>query len=266
MEVNICKMICRSFLLIIFIHPVLPKAGTLDDFESAKQESPPEERSEDSHDRMSYSDEEDGDDSFSEQLIKFMFEGLWYLALYGGQLSYERELDQSEEQWIAKREIGELLIPHYRFDAFYQKANDDITAQDFRFEFGEKMFGVQLRYTVLTEENPSDELRFTQLHGLYRMSFGNHLGINFGIGLAKLQGNNNDTSLSLAFPVYYHPSKQFGIELKSSIALFENAGILDVDYSFLLSRDKLSMALGYRQLTRAGVDIRGPYVGFSFHY
>lgn len=254
-------------------------AGALSEFELAQSMPVDEELAELVNTKRSSQNNEDKDDDndgFALLLTKLVFYAAFYALSYGGEVSDRRVADRVE--WknvetnsegftdINQRQVGELLIPQYRFDMNYQVANAGITAWDTRFEYGWGRFGVQLRYTRLKEEDEPVTLAFSQVHGLYRLSFGNYVGINLGIGIAQLSGNNRARSLSLTFPVYFHFSKSFGLEIKPTLVFFDNAEILDLDYSVIFSRNTLSVMLGYRELVKTGLDITGPYLGVTYHY
>ena len=239
------------------------QAGTLDDFESAKN---PEKQSSTSSESNSTYEDDDDDSSLGDFFVELFFRAAWYTSLYGGQTSSERIALNPQMDGIQKRKHGEPLIPQYRFDSHYQQANSDITSKDFRFEYGQGPFGVQLRNTLMHESDENDDLRLSQIHALYRMSFGNHVGINMGIGVSQLVGNNRSTTLSFAFPIYFHPNKHFGFEIKTGMHFFDNAGILDLDYAALFRHKYFSLSMGYRELIKSGVDIAGPYAGIALHY
>lgn len=262
----------KIFIILLFGLANPAYAGKLDDFESARE---PEEKNSNrseshthkhSHRDFNDYDDEDTDSSFFGFIFELTFKLAWYTSLYGGQMSAERVSANPQFDHVAKRKIGEPLIPQYRFDMHYQLANTDVSAADFRFEYGEGPFGVQLRSTVLEEGDNVDHLPLNQFQALYRMSFGSHVGINMGIGIAQLAGNSRDSSLSMTFPIYYHPNNHFGLELKPGFHFFDGAEVLDLDYSAVFTRKLFSISLGYRELVKAGVDISGPYAGVSFHY
>jgi len=181
-------------------------------------------------------------------------------------MSYERYYPSQSDIGVIKRKTGELLIPQYRFDLHYQRANANIKSTDLRFEAGMGPFAAQFRTTAMIEGKEEDTLRLNQAHALYRMSFGNHVGVNFGLGIAQLRGNSRNTNFSMSFPIYFHPTKTIGFEAKISTHFLSNATILDQDYSILFTRKLFSATLGHRKLSKAGVDISGPYIGISAHY
>ena len=246
-------------LLALSVRPVV-YAGALDDFESAS--NPPQQNTSSDDNRHHDND----DNSFANFIFEIMMETLWYASVMGGEMSSKRYVASVESHDIKPRNIGEPLIPQYRFDFHYQDANASITSTDYRFEYGEGKFGLQLRTTSMIEGNNDDRLRLNQFHALYRMSFGNHFGMNYGVGFAQLIGNSRKTDLSMSFPIYFHPTEYFGLEMKTGLHLFQNAAILDLDYSAIFTHQMGSISVGYRELVKAGLDITGPYVGFSLHY
>ena len=267
------KSINFILFLIIITGTSNATSGVLEDFESAKDDSRTKtereaknQSSNNSHHHRQHSVDDEVDTSFGEFFAELVFKGIWYTALYGGSYSIDRYADFPENKNVIKRRTGEPLIPEYRFDYHFQKANATIEASDFRVEIGKGDFGIQFRTTAMTEVSIDDHLRLNQIHGLYRMSFGNYIGFDFGIGAAQLIGNNRQTNFSMTMPIYFHPSKHVGFSMKTNGHFFSNAEILDRDYSVILTQDYGSVTFGYRELVKVGQDIRGPYVGFSAHY
>jgi len=259
---NIIKQLLLTILLLHFSFSA--NAGALDNFESAqsKQES----SANNTTNTSSEDHDDDHDSGFAEFVFELILRAIFYTAVYGGSTSAERVADSPATAGLNKRTTGEPLIPQYRLDYHFQQANAAIQSSDFRFEAGNGFYGFQARTTGMTEKTNNDQLRLNQLHALYRMSFGNHFGANLGIGFAQLIGNKRQTNLSMTFPVYFQPYKHLGFEWKMSAHFFQNAPILDKEYVAIFTKDMYSLRLGYRELIKTGLDITGPYVGFSVHY
>ena len=256
------------FLLIVTSEPI---AGTLDDFEKVATNK---------RDGTSSSTTRSNDDSddnspclgaIAELLVEAVFLGTIAGISYLGNISMERAGSDTgwtskEKEIITPREKGEALIPNLRFDYSWQNASNDIHANDFRFEAGYGAFGFQARKTQFSEQSQNDNLGMTYIHGLLRLSAGNHFEIDPGIGRIELDGNDDNTGFSFTLPVLIHPSKHLGFECRPTWSKINNNSIRDIDIAILTGTDYVSLKAGYRSLRTGGENIEGPYVGISIRY
>ncbi len=268
------RKITLLLIITLFIFSSLTNAASLNSFESA--ESTPDSSSESNssgsrssgnhHDESHHDEGRYSSNTFIGAILDGMNEALISLIVYGGASSVERYMKKPKMEGVTSRKVGEIMIPEYRIDYHFQKANADIQSSDLRFESGKGLYGAQVRSTLLSESGLNNRLWLNQIHALYRMSFGDYVGMNMGIGAVQLIGKKSKTSLSMSFPLYFHPWKHIGFEIKTNMHFFENAAILDRDYSAIFTEKRVSISFGYRELKKIGLDIKGQYIGFSYHY
>ena len=250
----ICVLVC----LLCFSQPVL--SGELADFEQDATKEEPEKKTVIIHKDDDDDDEEDG---FWDTVLMLTIGGLYI----GGKQSWDRvQVPQSELKFLQPRHLGEAVIPFFRFDGGYQNVAADMAAYDARAESGYGPFGVQVRYTHYQEDDPADELDLLQVHGLYRMSFGNHVECDLGIGFSSLQGEERHTGFSLTTPILVHPKEFFGIELRPSWSTIHANLLSDYDLGVVLSYRYAALRVGYRWMHSEHEALDGPYIGFSFRF
>jgi len=263
-----CVLLC---LLCLFISPVT-QSGALDDFESDATKKRSSDSSSNTAHRTSSSksDKDDDCDSITGCLLGAIFEGTFRFVLYvaaeGGRLSTDRMQPYPRREGVIPRNKGDILLPLFRFDTHIQSASKGVIGKDLRAEFGNGPFAFQIRRSLYQESNPSDEMTLTQWHALYRMSLGNSINLNLGLGHSQLKGNAENSAVSFTFPLYVQASKRFSWEIKPSLSNFNGSGVWDFDMAGLLTEKNYSLMLGIRRLSSLAQSISGPYLGFSFHY
>lgn len=208
----------------------------------------------------------EGCNTFSDCVFEAVLEVAFEVVLFGGDASQQRSTGNLSDEWLDARVVGSPMLPLFRIDLHQQWAGSSVTANDLRIESGYGMWAAQARVTKYREQKPSDSLDLSQLSVLYRMSFGNKVGINIGLGKAYLSGNSEHSGFVWSFPFYWHPSKHYGIEWKQSYINFNGNMLSDMDWSLLYNFQHASIALGYRSLESESADLSGPYLGFSLRY
>jgi hypothetical protein len=253
-------LICSTAAFLLVTQPV--RAGKLDDFEKGLIEW------------------KDGDDK-EEEPQKDNFPGSCFGDFFGSCLgeffstmisngssaSQERvRPDRGHDiaEGLKSREPGEALIPFFRLDANYQDVESDVYAFDWRIEGGYGPLGIQFRQTDYREENPPDNLRVRQIHGLGRLSFGNRIEIDLGLGASFIEGNNKYSGISLTIPILIYPKEFIGFEFRPSWASINEYSINDYDLGILLNRRYVSLRIGYRWVQSANESLNGLYGGLSF--
>lgn len=254
-------------LLLFILSPANGHSGKLDDFE--KKASKPSHSTKQSRQHSS-------DSScrgifyclFEDFFIEVFFE-LGHLVSYelvsAGYASSMRHTGEVGESRLRPRMTGEALIPKFRFDSHYQMVDSDINAFDSRFEFGRGPIGIDLRHTRFHETGIDDSLSVTEFFFLYRMSFGNHVGMNFGLGNFKLTGNRQNTSFAFSLPIHWHEG-YMGMEFRPVYTSINGSFVEDYDFRFMLNYKISSFQLGYRSIQVPGDALEGPYLGFSLHW
>lgn len=148
----------------------------------------------------------------------------------------------------------------------YLKVSSDIDARENGLELGYGPYGFSYRYTEFGEENPSDELTLIQYHLLLRISKRSSGEYGIGVGSLVMRGNEDNSGLSLTFPVKIYPRDSLGIRFKPTYSWINGNSIHEYDISLVYTRRYASIQLGYRFLESNGKDLNGSYLGFVAHY
>ncbi len=163
---------------------------------------------------------------------------------------------------VPLRLAGEPLIPFVRLDLGYQRNDSRTKAHDYRFETGYGAIALAYSQTRYRERQPKDSLKLTRVYGLYRMSFGPHLEVDWGIGSLEVHGNEKKSYLYITTPILIHPYRRVGFEFRPSWA----GNVAEYDLSVLLKSTYMSTRFGYRKLSAGSESLQGPYIGLSVHY
>lgn len=211
--------------------------------------------------------EESDDDGWDMDFLADIFgDVLFHGVIHGGYVSWERvrhrPRDYSHEQ-LRPREVGEALIPLVRFDVSYQDVESDVEAYDYRIECGYGPVGAHVNLTHYREREPHDELDLTRVHGLYRMSFGNSVEMDLGLGAVFMSGDDLHSGFSFTFPLHVHPTRIAGMEFRPAWATVNGGHIADYDLGLLLSYRNASLKIGHRWVKRTTQSLNGPHIGFS---
>ncbi|MGA1844688.1 MAG: hypothetical protein ACMUIS_09010 [bacterium] len=161
---------------------------------------------------------------------------------------------------------GEPLITMLRLDMSYQHVESDVEAIDARFELGKGPLAVQYRHTSYREKEPDDTLHITQFHVLYRMSFIRNEGIDVGVGVMSIEGDEKNSGFSVTTPLHWHSSKGWGMEFRPGWAEINDNTIEDYTLVFFLSKRYVMLQAGYRWLSANTVSLNGPCAGLSILY
>lgn len=270
------------FCLLFFSFSMI--AGTLDDFEKdvittpeTKSKSNPSSSSKKSSNKRhekhrsiyssSYSNCDVFLGCFMDELFWRMMEITVLVAIEGGKMSVERTQGVDDTlSSMAPRTIGEPLLPFIRFDAHYQNAKGDVSGIDLKLELGYSLLGINLRRARFRELSPSDELDLSYIHGLYRMSLGNHVGLNVGYGRATLKGEQKSSGSSVTFPLLFHWSERLGIEGSYTASKINRNWLKDTEISLVVTERFASLSFGYRSIRGPFKNLQGPFMGLSVHW
>jgi hypothetical protein len=261
------RHLCTVLLFALTTFTAITPAGTLDDFEqdATKHRS----TSDDKYDDPMDSCVSDFFDSCLTDIISDIFETSGKGLYYGGLTSSERANGLTADSFmpdLVPREPGEALIPFFRFDTSYQYVDSNVDAYDYRLELGSGPWAVQARQTHYTETNPRDTLDLIQAHGLYRMSYGNILEMDFGLGIFTMNGNATHSGFSYTGPLLLHPNEYFGVELRPSWSIIAGNSIRDCDLSVLFSLKQAGLRVGYRWVQSYNESLHGPHCGLTVKF
>lgn len=248
-------------------------AGKLESFENSV------EKPVSSYEELEKSDSLDDDDRFCEKdvngecvdndsLIAIPF----YIMLYGGLYSFVRVFPDAGSEpsgynadvnsQFTPRKAGEKLIPFLRIGTMYQTIDPGVELYDIKLEAGVGPLSLNYNKSLYEEQQPLDGLDLTRIYGSYRMSFGDHVQIDFGLGALTLEGNERKSYFYSTVPILIHPTEHLGFEYKFGLA----ANIVEHDISVLGKFRFTSLALGYKWLTANNESLSGPYAEWSVYY
>jgi len=261
-------LMCGLFSLSISL---LARAGTLDAFERSADADNTHPaagtptRHGDANDGTSFgacrNDEHGEDDGFGACLA----EGAVMALAYGGVNSLALVYPPQDSDF-QRRENGDAVIPFMAFDTSYQRVAGDVSAMDYRGELGAAFIGFQARTTLYDENSSGDDLKITQLHGLYRMSFGKQVEVDLGFGSLTIRGEQKETGFSMTTPVLIHPNDHLGIEWRPVWSTIKENRITDNDLSVTTGWRYVSFRIGYRWVTSDTVSLNGPQAGLSLRW
>ncbi|MCM0080538.1 hypothetical protein L4X63_02940 [Geomonas sp. Red32] len=247
-------------------------AGVLGDFEKdATKDDQTEQSSRHKHghhddDSSSSSSDSDGSE-VAEAIVAVLLGGF----VYGGMESWYRATGTAPETHgnvspPEPRPIGSALIPILRVDLAYQPVEHHVDALDVLAQVGYGPVAAQVRHTSYWEGPTSDTMSQTQVHALYRMSFGSHFETDLGFGALVLDGKQTTSGFSFTMPVLIHPSPNFGLEFRPSWSDLNGNTIEDYDMAVLMGAGPCSLKLGYRWFMSENVTLKGPEVGLSVRW
>jgi len=182
----------------------------------------------------------------------------------GEKTSKQRISKYPHESGITKRKNGEIILPFYRFNLNTQHVDNQINGLDFKMEFGRGVHGFEVRTTKYRDDQDNEDLRYNQFQYFHRMSFGNKVGVNFGVGYASMDIVESFEGLIFSLPVLFQNGRHFGVEFRPSYFDADGVGINEMDISALYTYRKMAFRLGHRSIESPGVDIDGVYFGMDF--
>jgi hypothetical protein len=251
---------CRHAILVLACLLCFSQSALSSDLGDFEQDATTDETDKKTGDNDYYNDSDHGFlDSFFYAVFDFALVG-------GGETSWQRVKWTQEEDFVSlkPRQPGEALIPFFRFDSEYQNATGDVYAYDFRVEGGYGPIGLQVRDTHYEEKDPPDKLDYLQIYGLYRMSLGNYVEIDFGLGASTLKGEEHNSGGSFTMPILVHPNRFIGIELRPAWTYINGRYLDDWDLGMDFDYRYAALRIGYRWVHSEHEGLDGPYVGISF--
>jgi hypothetical protein len=257
------RIACLIVALFAMVQPAT--AGTLRDFEKDATKPKQSENKE----KKSSTDSADKQDTESDALTQLLVLGMLTGLTAGGQHSWARVNEGYATELTGRvkpRQAGEALIPFVRLDVGYQWLKNDITAVDVRGEVGHSLVGLQVRHTRYEEKVSKDNLNITEAHGLYRMSLGNYVELDFGIGTMILAGAEIHNGFSMTTPILVHPTDWLGLEVRPVWATIADNELLDVEAAVLLGWRYASLKAGYRWFRSENQKLDGPEVGVALRW
>lgn len=164
------------------------------------------------------------------------------------------------------RKPGDRLIPFARVDMSYNRVDSDIYALGRSAEVGYGPFGFTIRAARYRESEPATTLDVTQYHWLYRMSLGDRVEMDLGLGRYKLSGVSEHSGGSSTIRLLINASDHVGIELRPSWADINGNGIRDHEAAMTFGDKYWSALAGYHWLEGPGSSLNGPVLGLSLRF
>ena len=224
---------------------------------------PPAENSSDAAD----SSEQD----LNEELVSMVVEIAFDIVTYPGIYSWQRVTpstsgETTEEYPVIPRALGEGMIPFARIDVSYNRITSQIHATSERAEIGYGPFGFEARRAHYSESEPDASLDVMQYHFLYRMSLGDNVELDLGMGRYELSGVSSSSGGSSTVHILVYPTERFGMEYRPSWANINGNGIRDHELAISYGDKFWSARAGYHWLESPGSSLNGPFAGFSFRF
>jgi hypothetical protein len=264
--VRISLLLCLSMLLAADA----ALAGKLSDFERDATES----RSDDDRDRHDPAGDETWDDSYLYHHHADSSDGIVdgfvaALLIWPGQLSWARAATDADAlvDWNAEpREPGEPMIPIVRFDAAYQNVESDVEALDLRLQLGYGPLGFEINQTRYEEDEPPDHLDLYRLYGLWRMSYGERIEVDLGLGGIILDGEERNSGFSATTPILIQPWDWLLVEFRPMWSNIHGSHINEYELGLLLNWKWAAFKAGYRWTHSPNESLDGPFLGLSIRY
>ena len=203
-------------------------------------------------------------DALFEGIVNSIFEVATIAIEDGSKTSAERIKKHPEKKGISPRKEGEIIIPFYRLNINYQYVDDKIDALDLKMEVGKGANGLELRITTYNDNQNSEELKYSQFQYFHRMSFGNNIGINLGLGYGRMDITDTFDGLLLSLPILYQSGRHLGIEVRPTYFNADGVDISELDFSVMYTYRKMAFRLGHRNIQSTNIDINGIYFGLDF--
>lgn len=249
------------------------RAGKLEDFERDATRDRSEDRRDDSG-----RDDPWGEDDYDylpsgkavhdpvDRFFSGMFSGL---LIVPGQASWARAANDTPtlSQWnLAPRVPGDPFIPLIRMDAAYQAVESDVEALDGRLQLGYGPLAFEFNGTWFQEEDPSARLEIYHLYGLYRLSYGQNVEIDLGVGGIILDGEELNTGASLTIPFLVRIRDWLLVEFRPAWSEVNDTRIDKYELDVLFNWRSVALKTGYRWLESPNESLNGPFVGLSIRY
>jgi hypothetical protein len=251
--------------------------GTLGNFGKQGTKKKPAKEHANRHEDNDTSDDEDA--GIGASIAAAVGTGMFKMTLfglgYGGATSWyrvrEAEPGQAPAPGMAEmyipyipREPGEPLIPFVALNAGYQNVESDVNAMNARLEAGYGPVAVFASWTRYQEDHPDVEMDLVEVYGLYRMSFGEHVEIDMGIGTMDLSGAAERSGMSMTTPLKIQPTPRFGLAFRPAWGWMEEGSISDYELVASVGLPYVALNGGYRWLKNGDASLDGPIVDLQF--
>jgi hypothetical protein len=240
-------------------------AGKLDKFEKdATRERP--KRDHDRDDRRADRYRSDYDNAWGGGQANGFFSDLVVIPIHASWARIAGDEDRLTELGCDLRKPGDPLLPFVRFDASYLAIESDVDAFDYRVQLGYGTFAFELNQTRYEEDEPADRLDLYRLYGLLRLSFGDKIEVDLGLGGIILDGDERNSGFSATMPILVQVYDWLIVEFRPMWSQIKGSGIDEYELGFLFNRDFAAIKAGYRWTHSPQESLDGPFIGLSIRY
>jgi len=156
--------------------------------------------------------------------------------------------------------------PYVRADLLLQKANSDVSAIGLESEISNGQIGLHLKLHDFEEAVPNDNLKFSQVHAMLTIYRDKFFHLDFGAGLASLDGKYKTKGYSLFLPTRINFNQSSGFEMYASMTELNGNFILDTRISLFKQFKDVSIIASYLTLKAPNETLHGPALGVSFSF
>lgn len=188
----------------------------------------------------------------------------------GGENSDLRVFGKGRYLGLSTRQPGEVLLPGSRYALEYGDMGSGDKVAGLRFEAGYGRTGLELRYSRFDDGRMHPSLDLYQGQFLYRMSFGNYIGVNLGLGVFAYDGADEHGGWLFSLPVTLRLSRDIFGELRMASLSDSRDSWIEREISILYSprwhesyRNWVLRA-GYRELDAGRDSLHIPYLGLEY--
>ncbi len=205
---------------------------------------------------------------FDALFAELLVEGLFYGVAYGGlnSVTLVSPWRMAEETDLLRREPGGALIPFAAAEISHQWLGGGTLAWDWRGEVGLALMGVTVRRTFYRESKADFDLDTSQIHGVYRMTFGERFEMGLAFGALEMKGRERRDGFSFGLPMRWHGRHGWGVEYRPAWSTLEETRISDHDLAVVLGWRYAYLRAGYRWFYHSDASLDGVHVGLGLKW
>lgn len=200
--------------------------------------------------------------------VDVLIEGLFFGMAHGGlnSVGLIYPFEWTDDEALLQRPSGGALIPFAAAEVSHQWIDSGTRAWDWRGEFGLALMGVTVRRTFYRDNKADFDLDTTQIHGVYRMTFGERFEAGLAFGAIELKGRDRRDGFSFGLPMRWHGRHGWGIEYRPVWSTLEETRLSDHDLAVVLGWRYAYLRAGYRWFYHPNASLDGAQVGFGLKW
>ncbi|MGL6259544.1 hypothetical protein [Vibrio sp. WXL210] len=189
------------------------------------------------------------------------------IVLEGGSYSFTRLenglfFQSKKDKNTNPRLTGDPLIPYLRLDGTYHQYSSKIHSNDLKLELGYGAIAMNYHHSRFDQTQPSYNLEFERIFATYRMSFGDSVEADLGLGRLNTKGERTRSYDYFTTPLLVHASPWAGFEFRPAWA----ANMAEYDLAVMLKTRYAALKGGYKWLNTDDEKLKGPYAGVTFYF